>query len=62
MDNPWQSMHNLANWHVRSVETARVNAMVASTELVGRRRERDEVDEFLARYLRTRAAKDQRSA
>ena len=63
MDNPWQSLHNLATWHVRSVERARVNALVASTALVGRRRERDEAEEFLEWYLSGRAAaKDPRSA
>lgn len=40
----------VAHWHVRSHEGARRNAMIATTELVQRRFEREEVEEFLARH------------
>lgn len=40
----------LARWHVRTHEGARRNAMIASTELVQRRFEREEVEEFLVRH------------
>lgn len=63
MDNPWQAVHNLASWHVRSTERSRQNAMVASTALAGGRREREDAEAFLARYLAERAAAaDPRSA
>jgi hypothetical protein len=39
-------------WHVRSLEGSRRNAMLASTQLTERRRERDEVEEYLARHQR----------
>ncbi len=42
-------------WHVRSQETARRNAMLASTALTQRRVERQEVEEFLDGHLRARA-------
>jgi hypothetical protein len=42
----------LTRWHVHSQETARRNAMVASTELAQRRFEREEVEEFLAHHRR----------
>ena len=41
---------HIARWHLRSQETARRNAMVASTALTQRRLERLEVEEFLARH------------
>ena len=40
----------VAGWHLRSHEGARRNAMIAATELVQRRFEREEVEEFLARH------------
>lgn len=43
----------LTRWHVRSHEVARRNAMVATTELTQLRFEREEVEEFLARYRRS---------
>ena len=39
-----------ASWHVGSVAVARRNALVASTALAQRRRELDEVEEFLAAH------------
>lgn len=41
-----------ARWHVLSQETARRNAMVASTALTQRRIELAEVEEFLALHQR----------
>ena len=40
----------VADWHLRSHEGARRNAMVATTELLQRRIEREEVEEFLVRH------------
>ncbi len=40
----------VAGWHLRSHQAARRNAMVATTELLQRRLEREEVEEFLARH------------
>ena len=56
MESPWQSLHHLATWHVRSAERSRHNAMVAATALAGRRAERDDVEAFLERHLAARAA------
>lgn len=53
MERTWQSLRNMATWHFRSVEGSRVNALGATAALAGRRRERDEVDDFLAAYLAT---------
>ena len=39
-----------AHWHVTTQHRARRNALVASTSLTQRRRERDEVEEFLAAH------------
>ncbi|MGH3361607.1 MAG: hypothetical protein ACRDOM_04035 [Nocardioides sp.] len=44
----WQPARNLAEWPVRSQQVARRNALVASTALVERRRQHEEVEEFLA--------------
>ena len=38
----------IPSWHITSVEVARRNALVASTELAQRRLERREAEEFLA--------------
>lgn len=46
---PAQLVRVVGSWPVRSQEAARRNALVASTALTARRRERDEVEEFLAR-------------
>lgn len=56
MEIPWQSLHHLTGWHVRSVERARNNAMVAATALAARRREHQDVEDFLAAYLARRNA------
>jgi hypothetical protein len=47
-----------ATWHVASQHHARRNALVASTALAQQRRERDEVEQFLAAH----AARFDRSA
>ena len=44
----------LASWHVSSVEVARRNALVASTELARRRLELREVEEYLAAHAASR--------
>jgi hypothetical protein len=38
-------------WHVASQHRARRNALVASTALAQQRRERDEIEEFLAAHV-----------
>lgn len=43
----------VASWHVSSVEVARRNALVASTELAQRRLELREVEEYLAAHVAT---------
>lgn len=48
----WSATRRAARWHVHSQEIARRNAMVASTTLTQRRRETDEVEEFLALHRR----------
>jgi hypothetical protein len=45
----WRLVRDLAGWPVESQLQARRNALVASTALAQRRRERAEVEEFLAR-------------
>jgi hypothetical protein len=49
----------VTGWPVRSQQTARRNAMVAGTALAERRREREEVEEFLAQHHAARAAATQ---
>lgn len=39
-----------ASWHVTSVQVARRNALVASTELTQRRKELRDVEAFLAEH------------
>ncbi len=56
MTKPWKALRSAATWHVRSQQAARHNALVAGTALAERRREQVEVEEFLARHLRTRRA------
>lgn len=41
-------VRQVTQWHVRSVQGSRRNALTASTSLAERRRERLEVEEFLA--------------
>jgi len=45
---PAQLIRSFGHWHVHTQEVARRNALVASTALAERRRERVEVDEFLS--------------
>lgn len=49
-DQIWAAARRAARWHVHSQETARRNAMVATTVLTQRRRERIEVEAFLDRH------------
>jgi hypothetical protein len=46
--NPWRLAASAASWHVTSQHRARRNALVASTALMQRRRELDDVEAFLA--------------
>lgn len=46
----------VSQWPVRSQQVARRNAMVACTSLADRRRELEDVEEFLARHAEARAA------
>lgn len=50
--NPRRLISTAATWHVESQQVARRNALVASTALTERRRERLEVEEFLERHSR----------
>ncbi len=43
----WDSVRALTQWPVHSQQGARRNAMIASTALAERRRERLEVEEYL---------------
>ncbi len=45
-----RTVRGAATWHLTSVQVARRNALVSSTELAQRRRELHEVEEFLARH------------
>lgn len=51
----------LVRWHVHSHEGARRNAMVATNQLLQRRFEREEVEEFLRRHRRTYDARAARA-
>lgn len=53
---PKQVLTLVSQWPVRSQQVARRNAMVACTALADRRRELEDVEEFLARHAETRAA------
>jgi hypothetical protein len=55
MTSTWHPLRLVGTWAARSQESARRNALVASTSLAQRRRERQEVEEFLADYLDARA-------
>lgn len=52
----------LPTWHLRAQQQARRNALVASTALAGRRKERDEAEAFLERHLAARAGGRSRTA
>ncbi len=45
-------VRRVTHWHVDSQQRARRNALTASTLLLERRLERDEVEEFLERHQR----------
>ena len=47
---PWRIVSAAATWHVTSQQHARRNALIASTALAQRRKERLDVEDFLARY------------
>ncbi|MEP7089681.1 MAG: hypothetical protein ABI776_06175 [Nocardioidaceae bacterium] len=48
---PWRLIEAAASWPVTSQHQARRNALVASTALAEQRRERIDVEEFLAGYV-----------
>ena len=48
---PWRLVSAAATWHVTSQQRATRNALVASTALTERRRELEDVEEFLARHV-----------
>lgn len=54
---PLPSLRRVTEWHVRSQQVSRRNALVASTALAARRLERVEVDEFLDRHSRSKVTK-----
>ena len=57
MNSPRRLVRSVLAWPVETQQGSRRNAMVASTALTERRRERDGVEEFLgARALRAVAA------
>ncbi len=47
---PWRVVSAAASWHVTSQQQARRNALAASTLLTQRRRELQDVEEFLAAH------------
>jgi hypothetical protein len=56
LNNTWRVVRETANWHVTSQHIARRNALVAATMLADRRRERIDVEEFLATRNAARVA------
>jgi hypothetical protein len=52
---PAQLLELVSQWPVRSQQAARRNALVACTALAERRRELEEVEDFLARHAELRA-------
>ena len=48
MDAPRRLVRSVLGWPFETQQGSRRNALVASTALTQRRRERDEVEEFLA--------------
>jgi hypothetical protein len=54
MTNAWTFVRDTSRWHVTSQQGARRNALVASTQLADRRRERIDAEEFLGAYLAKR--------
>ncbi|HEX6878095.1 MAG TPA: hypothetical protein VF165_20730 [Nocardioidaceae bacterium] len=53
---PAHLVQALGQWHVHSQRVARRNALAASTALADRRRELDDVEQFLATRAAARAA------
>lgn len=53
------SLQALTQWHVRSQQIARRNAMMASTALAERRREHIEAEEFLRSYQQLRSRRSE---
>ena len=47
--DPWIPVREIARWHVTTQNGARRNALLASTALAQRRKERHEVEQFLSR-------------
>ena len=47
--DPWTRVRALARWHVTTQIGARRNALLAYTALAQRRREHDDLEEFLGR-------------
>jgi len=45
----WRPVREVARWHVTTQFGARHNALLACTALAQRRRERDDVEQFLSR-------------
>lgn len=56
LTTPRQFLALVGQWPVQSQQVARRNALVACTALADRRRELEEVEEFLARRAETHAA------
>jgi hypothetical protein len=52
----WKSVREPARWHVNSQFGARRNALLARTALAERRRERDDVEQFLSAVERLSSA------
>ena len=50
-----QLVQAVTQWHVRSQQVSRRNALVSSTALAARRRELADVEEFLAAHAAARA-------
>ena len=51
----WGStVRSVTEWHVRSQQVARRNALVGATALAERRRQQADVEEFLEAYLARR--------
>jgi len=45
--DPWTAVRDIARWHVTTQIGARRNALLACTALAQRRRERDDVENYL---------------
>lgn len=46
----WRPVRHLTDWHVHTQIGSRRNALMASTAIAERRKERDEVEAFLSRH------------